>query len=91
MPNQTRTPSRTELVDANVRSAANLRQAATAARTAARSFNDHADALQRSITASAIDDEVVEHLTKYARAQADALTARAIINDRQADDLEKGL
>lgn len=84
----TRQPTRTDLVDANVRAAADLRQNAVAGRTAARAFNDFADVIGPLPTTSAIADEVQAHLVKYARSQAQSLTARALVQDRQADDLD---
>lgn len=84
----TRQPTRTELVESNVRAAVSSREAAVRARTASRAFNDFADVIDKLPTSSAIADEVQEHLVKYARSQGQTLSARAMLHDRQAADLE---
>lgn len=71
--------------------AVDLRRQAVSARTASRAFNDFAGVIEQMPTTSAIADEVQAHLAKYARAQGQALIARADIQDRQAQDSENGL
>lgn len=83
----TRTPTRTDLVDAAVRQIELWRATATRGRTASRSFNDYAKEIERLPTKGDVADEVVELIAAWCRDQAAEYATGADRLDRLADGL----